>query len=93
MLQYLLDLVIYCVVSCINWIIQTIGDLIGGIISLLPLSPFTTFESKWFGEIKFIEWVEWIIPIDAIMSLIGSFVFAVATYYIMKWTLSWLKLI
>ena len=39
MLQYLLDLVIYCVVSCINWIIQTIGDLVGGIISLLPLSP------------------------------------------------------
>ena len=67
MLEKIVSLVTYCIVTTINWIIETLGQLIGGIISLLPKSPFADFQSQWFGDIEFIEFFEWIIPIDSIM--------------------------
>lgn len=92
MLSYLVDLIIYCVISFLNFIIKALGTLVGGIISLLPKSPFVDFQTEWLSGVKYIEWFQWIIPIDAIIGLIGSFIIAVLGYYIMKWVLNWIKL-
>ena len=61
MLSYLLDLVLYCLVSSINWVIKALGTLVGWIFNLLPTSPFVGYDSSWFHGIKYIEYVEWII--------------------------------
>lgn len=85
MLQYLLDLVIYCSISFLNFIIKSLGSLVGGIISLLPKSPFLDFNSKWLDGVDHLEWLQWIIPIDSIIGLISAFITAVLGYYIRKW--------
>lgn len=93
MLSYFVELIIYCAVSVLNWIISTLGSLVSGIISILPKSPFASFESSWFSGIKHIEYVQWIIPIDSIIALVSSFVIAVLGYYLLKWVLNWIKMV
>ena len=92
MLSYLLDLVLYCLVSSINWVIKALGTLVGWIFNLLPTSPFVGYDASWFHGIKYIEYVEWIIPITAMLSLLTTFLVSVLGYYVVKWILQVIKL-
>lgn len=93
MLSYLLDLIIYCVCSVINFLIVFVAGIISFLIKLLPMSPFLETNVNFLSDVSYIKWFEWIIPLTSILGTIQLFIIAFASYYVIKFILAWLKLI
>lgn len=74
-------------IGILNQIIVSIGKFIGFFLNLLPDSPFTwDFE---FGT--FFQFVNWLFPIPAFITIMYSYVSAVAIYYCVRIVLRWAK--
>lgn len=69
-----------------------IDDLLIKILSILPDSPFTYLQ-KYAYVYKYIQYINWIIPVNFIISTLETWLVAVAIYYIYQLVLRWLKAI
>lgn len=74
-------------------IIQALIDFVvwfaGGLISLLPNSPFS-----W--SIQLPEWAGWIgyfVPWQAMLTVLGTYLVAVGSYYVVRVALRWIRAI
>lgn len=81
-------------ISVINYIILTIGFLIGSLIDLLPSSPFIDIiEDIHLPIQKYLSALNWLIPFDKIIVILGYWTMAITLYYIISIGLRWVKAI
>lgn len=64
-----------------------------GITSLLPLSPFRGLVNYVQGIQTQLQWLNWFIPVRAMLELFGTWLLAVAAFYALSIVLRWLKAI
>lgn len=64
-----------------------------GITQLLPLSPFRGLVNYVNGIQTQLGWLNWFIPVRAMLDLFGTWLLAVAGFYALSIVLRWLKAI
>lgn len=62
------------------------------VVSALPLSPFQQYIS-YFENLPFLGWLNWFVPIRAGLVVLGSWLGAIAIFYIYSIALRWVKAI
>jgi len=80
------------VIKIINMIIVAIGTVINAVFSLLPDSPFLSLQLESIDS-GLIKALNWIIPVQTIITIFGTSLLAVGVYYIYQIILRWVKAI
>lgn len=80
------------VIKIINMIIVAIGTVINAVFSLLPDSPFLSIELESIDS-GLIRALNWIVPVQTIITIFGTSLLAVGVYYIYQIILRWVKAI
>jgi len=77
-----------------NAAIKGIGVVLNALLALLPNSPFHVSNS-WFSGIDAVwfQYLCWLVPVDAFVTLIVDLLSAMAIYYIYMVVFRWFKLI
>ena len=76
----------------LNWITDNFQKIVDGIINALPKSPIV-FLSTNPSISKVLSYVNWFIPIYLWISVLETWLIAIATYYIYQVILRWVKAI
>lgn len=76
------------IISLLNKVIAAVGSVLGGILSLLPDSPFLWVQSI---DSEVLNAINWIFPVGTIITHLEAYVVAVAAYYAIRLVLKWLK--
>lgn len=76
--------------SFLNAIIRGLGVVGGAILSVLPNSPFSGLGNI---EIPFLGYINYVIPINFIVTVLAVWLPAVALYYGVSIILRWIKAI
>lgn len=79
-------------ISIVNFIISAIGNLASSILSLLPDSPFASVKIQSISS-KYLRHLAWIIPFETLITILGTSLVAVGTYYLYQIVLRWVKAI
>lgn len=81
-------------ISICNLGIKGIGTVLSTIVALLPSSPFQ-MSNTWLANInsEWIAYLNWIIPIDAIISTVTAWLAAMLLYYAYMIFFRWVKVI
>lgn len=69
----------------IKYFVSAVNSLFGGILSLLPDSPFLTF-CVFVDEYDILGILNWIIPFDIFADILGTWLLCVSAYYIFLWS-------
>ncbi len=75
-------------IGIINQVINAISKVIGFFLNLLPNSPFV-WELNF--ETDFFRFINWLIPIQTIVSVLYMYCLAVVGYYCLRVVLRWIK--
>lgn len=78
-------------VTFINWVIQALASIAKLAVQILPKSPFAYIDNSPIAE--YISYLNWIIPIEQMISLTGTWLFAITLYYSVSALLRWVKVI
>lgn len=78
-------------VTFINWVIQALASIAKLAVQILPKSPFTYIDNSPIAE--YIGYLNWIIPIEQMITLTGTWLFAITLYYSVSALLRWVKVI
>lgn len=62
------------------------------ILSVLPTSPFAKYIDA-FGDMPFLGWLNWFIPIKACLIVFAGWLVAVSLFYVYSAVMRWLKII
>lgn len=74
-----------------DWLFDFLADCLQWIVDLLPDSPFKMLD---YEAIKpYLGYVNWVIPINFMVTTLGLWLTAVAGYYCWSVVLRWLKAI
>ena len=68
------------------------NGLIGKIVQLLPLSPFSSFISQ-FAGIPFLGYLNWFLPVRGMLTVMAAWLAAVTIFYLYSVVARWVKLI
>lgn len=80
------------IIKIINMLIVAIGTMINAVINLLPDSPFLSLELESIDS-GLIKALNWIIPVNTIITIFGASLLAVGVYYVYQIILRWVKAI
>lgn len=78
-------------ITLINFIISALGTILNAMFSVLPNSPFTTFNNS--SVSNYLGGLAWIIPFDGIISVCELWLSAILVYYGYQIVMRWLKAI
>lgn len=78
-------------VTFINWIIKALAEIAKLVILILPKSPFSYINNSPIAE--YISYLNWIIPVEQMISLTSTWLFAITVYYSVSALLRWVKVI
>lgn len=76
-------------VGGLNNIIAGLANVVKSISSILPESPIKAIDNSPVGQ--YLGYINWIIPVNAMLVEIGLFCTAVFIYYAWQVILRWLK--
>ena len=77
-----------------NYFILAIGTLIGTLVGFLPDSPFLeVLEEIHLPIAQYLSALNWLIPFDKIIVILGFWTMAITMYYIISIGLRWVKAI
>lgn len=62
------------------------------LLSLFPMSPFTEFINT-LGELPFLGYVSWFVPVGKMLAVGAAWLAAVGIYYLYSVVARWIKLI
>lgn len=74
------------------WLEELFNAFANVLLSILPSSPFAKYISA-FGELPFLGWLNWFIPIKACLVVFSSWLIAVGLFYAYSIIMRWLKMI
>lgn len=76
-------------IDLINWIISAFGDILSLILTLLPDSPFN-WDITGINN-SYLQIIFYVLPIQEIAVIMGTYIPAVGTWYLYRIVLRWLK--
>ena len=76
----------------LEWMEEMLGSLADGLVSLLPLSPFTDMIAT-LEKMPYLGLINWFIPISGMVALAGGWLMAIGLYYAYSVVARWIKLI
>lgn len=65
----------------INFIVKSVGFLIGTLVSVLPDSPFLLLQNL---EFDYLDSLNWVLPLSFAASVLMYWVGAIAVYYLVS---------
>lgn len=71
---------------------EILDKFLSGLLSLLPLSPFTEIISA-LGSMPFLGYLNWFIPVGTFLKIGSAWLAAIALYYLYSVIARWVKLI
>lgn len=77
----------------LNQLINVLMKLVTQLVNILPLSPFQPFIQQFKGNIPFVGYLNWLIPVKSMMVIAGAWLAAIALFYIYSAILRWVKAI
>lgn len=84
-------MLINCLISLINYIIELAGLLISAIFLLLPNTPFDSVTlspiSKWLGYLNYL------LPVTEIIGILTVWGSCIGLYYLYQIALRWIKVV
>ena len=83
-------MLIKVLVGFVNLLIKALGEIITVLLEILPTSPFLLVNEI---NLPFLEELNWIIPIDFMISVSLTWLICIAIYYIVSIALRWIKVI
>lgn len=75
----------------VNWFINGIASALSAVLSLLPSDPLSQVD--WSAVAPYLGTVNYFIPVGAIVTLLGSYLVAVALWYLYRWVLRFIRFI
>jgi hypothetical protein len=78
-------------ITLLNYLISTFAYVANGIFSLLPGSPFQIISTSDVAE--YLGYLNWIIPVDALLTISMYWVGALAVFIIYSVILRWIRVI
>lgn len=76
-------------INLFNVIIKSLASIAGYVMLLLPQSPFGDVSTTPIAG--FMGFFNWIIPIGSMITLLGTWVVAITTFYLIGIILRWIK--
>jgi hypothetical protein len=73
-------------------LINGLLDAGGALLDMLPLCPFVQFQQFMLTN-EILMWLNWFIPMDAIIGLVNTWLAAVTVWYVAKKGLRWANII
>lgn len=83
-------MLIKVLVGFVNLLIKALGEIITILLKILPTSPFLLVSEI---NLSFLEELNWVIPIDFMISVSLTWLICIAIYYIVSIALRWIKVI
>lgn len=83
-------MILNAIIKATNLLISGIGALGTSLIDLLPDSPFNVLNEI---QIPYLEALNWLIPVNFMVSVLSYWVFAIGLYYVVSVALRWVKII
>ena len=74
-----------------DWLGSALNSVLGWVLFVLPDSPFKLLSNSPISE--YINYINYFVPIDYILSTLGLWIVAVGSYYGYKLILAWIKAI
>lgn len=78
-------------INIINGLIRAVGAVISFLFAFLPPSPFKVIDNTPVSD--YLPGLAWIIPFNAIITMLELWVLAIGSYYIYQIVLRWVKAI
>lgn len=78
--------------SLLQWIIDAGSAICGGLVYLLPTSPFTSLNGLTIGN-DLLGAIAWFVPFPQMIALLEAWGLAVLSYYVWMLLLRWIKLV
>ena len=72
-----------------NELLSKFGDFL---VNVLPVSPFRGYIDN-ISELPYLPWLNWFLPIRAILIIFTSWLSAVALFYLYSIIMRWVKVI
>ena len=76
----------------LNWLSDKFSDIYNSMIDLLPKSPIVWLASNSKVQV-YLAYVNWFVPIYLWISILETWIVAVAIYYVVQVILRWLKIV
>lgn len=78
------------IITLTNSFFNLLGIAASSLLMILPDSPF---QWNLGGSSSLLTWLFWLVPIPGILTLLGAYVTAVASYYLIRVALRWIKVV
>lgn len=76
----------------LDMIVGFLRSVLGGLVSLLPHSPFEQFYGLTGLPAQILGWVNWFVPVGTLLGIMTAWLVAIAAYYVYKALLHWIGL-
>lgn len=76
----------------LDWLMELLNKFASTILSVLPKSPVKEILAG-VGKPKWLEYLNWFIPVSAIIQMLVIFLTAITIYYVYQIILRWVKVI
>lgn len=83
-------MIISLIVSFLNLVLKALGGVASAILFIFPTSPFLLLSEV---DIPFLDTLNWVIPFNMLVSILGYVAFAFVTFYIISTVARWIKMI
>lgn len=76
----------------LDMIVGFLRSVLGGLVSLLPQSPFQDVFSTLGFASQGLRWLNWFVPVGTLLGIMTVWLVAIAGYYVYKALLHWIGL-
>ena len=77
-------------IDFMNQLFEKFGNVL---INVLPKSPFQPFLASIEVNHKYVEWLNWFVPVNGIITVIQAWLLAIAGFYVYKAVAHWIGVI
>ena len=77
----------------LDMLVGFLRSVLGGLVSILPHSPFEQFYGVLQVPQQILGWVNWFVPVGVLLGIMVVWLVAIAGYYVYKALLHWIGLV
>lgn len=73
----------------LDMLVEFLRSVLGGMVALLPHSPFEQFYGSFQLASQGLGWLNWFVPVGTLLAIMAVWLVAIAGYYVYKALLHW----
>lgn len=74
----------------LDMLVEFLRSALSGLVSLLPQDPFVDVFSGFGALSQGLGWLNWFVPVGALLGIMSVWLVAIAGYYVYKALLHWI---